>query len=394
MDASVVELQQSLLQSFSPVAAAATLEPTAMAPAVAAEAPADRPVEAPIDPPRGRLMGTVEGDPKGLVPWESRQAIYLDLPRDDYDQLKAYNASFLKTPIHKTLGHAWHDFLRPDREQQPDKDHFLHGNMLHTRLLEPELYDQRYVLIPSGMPKRPTEKQLEEPSAKPGTKTHDTWLDAMAREEAWRRFEAGIAPGAQIVSAADHDQVMAWANAVLRHPRLGDYFAPEYRTLNELTLVWLDPITKVPCKARLDAVRVFDDHIWIGDLKTCREAGDAFHRDAGKFLYVLSGTYYADALFYCKRALEQILGLPSGELINRPIKLEFIAIEKTAPHFVQRVHLTNDQVEIGRRLIRHALDQSIAADEAGYWPAYAEESVPLELPAYAWTWMESRLEAA
>ena len=393
MTSPVIEVQQGLLASFAPVAAPAEDPEVAYATAIAEQLSAAAPAETPTEPPRGRLMGTPEGDPLGLVPWESRQAIYLDLPREAYDGLKAYNASFLKYPITRTLGHAWHEFLRPDRIQEPDQAHFLHGNMLHTQLLEPERYGERYVVEPADLPKRPTAKQLEEPTAKPGTKTHDAWLDAKAREAAWLDFEASVPPGAQMVSAKDHDQVQAWAAAVLRHRKLGPLFAPEYRALNELTLVWLDPISKVPCKARLDAVRVFDDHIWIGDLKTCREAGDAFHRDASKFLYILSGTYYADALFHCKRALEEVLGLQQGALIAKPIVLEFIAIEKTAPHFVQRIHLTNDQVEMGRRLIRHALDQSIAADEAGYWPAYSEDPVPLELPAYAWTWMESRLEA-
>lgn len=382
-----IKVQQGLLAAFAPVQ---------QAPAAAAEAAAPLPIttaaETPSEPPRGRLMGTPGGDPLGLVPWESRQAIYLDLLREAYDQLKAYNASFLKYPITRTLGHAWHEFLRPDRTQEPDQAHFLHGNMLHTLLLEPELYATRYVVEPADLPKRPTAKQLEEPSAKPGTKAHDAWRDAMAREAAWQVFEKSLPPGAQVVTAKDHDMVQAWGAAVRQHRKLGPLFAPEYRALNELTLVWIDPITKTACKARLDAVRVFDDHIWIGDLKTCHEAGDAFHRDAAKFLYVLSGTYYADALFHCKRALEDVLGLQQGALIARPIVLEFIAIEKTAPHFVQRIHLTNDQVEMGRRLIRHALDQSIAADEAGYWPAYSEDPVPLELPAYAWTWMESRLE--
>jgi hypothetical protein len=309
-------------------------------------------------------------------------AVYANLPRESYDAMRGWNASLLKKVLEKTLGHAWFEFIRPDREPQADREEFIKGNQLHTLALEPELYDSRYVVEPATLPKRPTEKQLEEPTAKPGTKTHDSWLDAKAREAAWVEWERSVPADAKVVPASWHDEASAWNDAIARHPLLGPRFTPEFRHLNELTLTYLDPLTKAPCKARLDALRIFDDHVWVGDLKTAMAAGSAFERSAANLWYPVAATFYTDAVFHCRPQLESYLGMPDGALIGREVQFEWIAIEKTAPHFIERLLLDKEALETGRKLIRRALDVVVAADAANWWPAYPDEARPLQLPGY------------
>lgn len=331
--------------------------------------------------PMAETRIAVDGGATPGVPVITGPAVYGNLSREAY-AMRGWNASLIKKVLERTLGHAWHEFIRPDREPQPDREEFIKGNMLHTLVLEPEKYDRRYVVQPEHLPNRPTEKQLQEPTAKPGTKTHDAWLDAQAREKAWVEWEATVPKGAKVVPASWHEEASAWAAAIKRHRVLGPMFEPEHRNLNELTFAWLDPITKAPCKARLDALRIFDDHIWIGDLKTAVAAGGAFERSAGNLWYPVAATYYADAVYYCRAQLEAYLGLPDGALIGREIRFEWIAIEKTAPYFIQRLLLENEQVEVSRKLIRRALDAIVAAEAANWWPAYPEEARPLQLPGY------------
>lgn len=323
------------------------------------------------------------------VPVITGPAVFSNLSREHYDAMKGWNASFIKKVLERTLGHAWYEFLRPDREPQPDREEFIKGNMLHTLKLEPELYDQRYVVAPDSLPSRPTEKQLQEPTAKPGTKAHDAWLDAKAREKSWAEWEINVPNDAKVVPGSWHEDASAWSSALDRHSILGPRFSPEFRHLNELTLCYLDPITKAPCKARLDALRILPDRIWIGDLKTAQSGGDPFSRSAGNLAYPVAATFYTDAVFHCRAPLERYLGLVDGALIGMPVEFEWIVIEKTAPYFIQRSLLDHEQVLTCRKVIRRILDSIVAAETANYWPAYSEEAKPLRLPGYWYTAMQS-----
>jgi hypothetical protein len=122
--------------------------------------------------------------------------VFSGLPREAYDALPGWNASLLKVVLSKSPAHAWSEFINPDREITEDAGQFLIGNLFHCRLLEPELFDQRYLVLPADAPKRPTVKQLEGPKPKKdGTYNTETtayanWQDAMVRAAWWRAFEA------------------------------------------------------------------------------------------------------------------------------------------------------------------------------------------------------------
>lgn len=339
--------------------------------------------------------------------------VFSGLPREAYDELPGWNASLLKVVLSKTPAHAWAEFINPDREITEDADQFLTGNLFHCRLLEPELFDQRYLVVPEDAPKRPTAKQLEKPRPGKGgavnteTKAYQEWEEAARREDWWRSFEAAAAKradgarAAQIVDSKDLQLGDALASAVLKHPVLGPRFAdtPQNRAGNELTLTWIDPLTGARCKARLDAVRFLGDRLWIGDLKSAMDAGpgpDHFGRAAANFDYCLSAAWYRDAAQFCRAELEVLLGLPEGALILAPngYEFEFIATEKThpRPEFVGRYLLSDEQAELGRRMARRALDQVVQSDASGWWPGYDSAAQPLELPGYAYQRMERLVE--
>lgn len=337
-----------------------------------------------------------------------RPQVFPALPREAYNDLPGWNASLLKVALAKTPAHAWSEYINPDREQQEDAGQFLLGNMFHCRLLEPELFEQRYLVLSEDAPKRPTARQLQPP--KPGrngvvnteTKAYQAWEEAQQREAWWLQFEADH-PGAgdaQVVSAKDLQLAEALANAVLQHPALGPRFAdsPQNRAGNELTLTWIDTISGARCKARLDAVRFLGDRLWIGDLKSAMDAGpgpDHFGRAAANFDYILSAAWYADAARFCRAGIEELLGLPEGALIvSAHYEFEFVAVEKAhpRPEFVGRYLLSEEQQELGRRMARRALDLVVQADVTGWWPGYDSAATVLELPGYAYQRMERLAE--
>jgi hypothetical protein len=335
--------------------------------------------------------------------------VFSGLPREAYDQLPGWNASLLKVAIGQTEAHAWSEFIDPDREISEDAGQFLIGNLFHCRLLEPELFDQRYLVLPADAPKRPTAKQLEGPKPrKDGTINKDTvtyanWQDAVARAEWWKAFMAEH-PGAetaQSVSAKDLALGDALAGAVLAHPVLASRFAdtPQNRAGNELTLTWRDPLTGARCKARLDLVRFLGDRLWIGDLKSAMDAGpgpDHFGKAAGNYDYCLSAAWYRDAAQVCRAGIEEALGLLEGALILAPngYEFEFIAVEKAHPRheFIGRYTLTDEQAQLGRGMARRALNMVVQAEASGWWPGYDTAAKPLELPGYAYQRMERLAE--
>jgi hypothetical protein len=331
---------------------------------------------------------------------------FAGLPREAYDALPGLNASLLKVALAKSPAHAWAAFLDPNKEQEEEQAQFLIGNLFHCRLLEPELFDSRYITLPEDAPKRPTAKQLEPP--KPGrngmvntaTKAYAAWEEAQARQAWWNEFMEAHpgAEDAQSVSAKDLALSDALANAVLGHPVLGPRFAgARNRVGNELTLTWVDTLTGARCKARLDVVRFLGDRLWIGDLKSAMDAGpgqDHFGRAAANFDYCLSAAWYLDGAYFCRAAIEELLGLPEGALILAGREFEFVAVEKTCPRpeFVGRYLLTEEQADIGRRMARRSLEICVQAEASGWWAGYDSAAQPLELPGYAWKRMERLAE--
>jgi hypothetical protein len=328
--------------------------------------------------------------------------VFSGLPREAYDALPGWNASLLKVALAKTPAHAWSEFINPDREITEDAGQFLIGNLTHCTLLEWELFHERYASIPEVAPKRPTEKQLEQPG--PGrngeinttTKAFANWQEAKGREAWWKRFEAEN-QGKQLVGAKELVLGHACATAVLQHPAIGPWFAPtpQNRAGNELTLTWIDTLSGARCKARLDAVRFLGDRLWIGDLKTAVDASpgpDGFASSAAKFLYVLSAAWYRDAAQVCRAGIEKELGLPEGALIVAPngYEFEFVAVEKAhpRPEFIGRYILSDEQAELGRRMARRALELVVQSEASGWWPGYDSAATVLELPGYAYQKME------
>jgi len=326
--------------------------------------------------------------------------VFAGLPREAYDQLPGINASLIKCVVLENEAHAWRKMRDPEREED-DKDDFLVGNITHTVLLEPELFNQRYLGLPADAPSRPTAKQLESPKPKKdgsistGTKAYTAWQEALERKEWWEHFVAENAHAltAQLVPPKLLQLGKACGQAVLAHPVLGGFFDKLYRYLNELTLTYIDPLTGRRMKCRLDCLRLFSGLLWIGDLKTAKTAApgpDGFARDAGNHGYLLSATFYHDATIHCREPLEKLLDLPDGALIGIVRRFEWIAIEKACPRpdFIGRHFLTEEQLESARPAVRAGIDRVVQAEASGCWLGYDSAAQPLQLGPYAYQKMQ------
>lgn len=390
---------------------------------------------------------------------------FAELPREAYDQLPGYNYSLLKTVWSHCPFKAWLEFRDPNKPARERKDHFLHGDLHHCHLLEPEKYSDRYVInsedapkrptdaqlakladvdidnlgiIPSDMPKRPTQKQSEAPQPKNEASTaYEKWLEVQKRAQRWAEWETenpGKQPateedvaeltaisvaadfwarfdaentGKELISSKDAEFGMALANSVLNHPRFGPLFAdaPENRRGNELTLTYIHPALGVRIKARIDALRLLASpylRLWIGDLKGTKDArpgAQGFGKEVANFGYLMQAAFYHDAVLHCRAAVEGILQLSEGALIAVPLEFEFIASEKVIPlpEFVSGHTISEAthprEMALGRQAAHAALQQVVDCDASGYWPGYDVAAQPLEIPEWALRQMEARLAA-
>ncbi len=311
---------------------------------------------------------------------------FLGLPREAYDAMPGWNGSLLKIAYRRTCAHAWAAYRDPLAPQREDTAAFRIGSLTHAAILEPERFATEYVVLPPDAPRRPTDKQLVEGrDSKPGTKAKEAWLDAQARQDWWNEFDAKH-PGAEVITAADAELVAQLSGKVLNHPGLQPFFAPGQphgSRLNELTLTWLDPVTGHRCKARIDALRYLGQSLRAFELKSAQDGGpEPFGTAVVRYDYLLAAAFYHDAIDHCRAAIAEALGGDRRLFDDLPIGFEYVVCEKEYPFLPARYEVDDDQLSIGRRQYREALDKVTTADELGYWAGYDQAAVPLVLPAW------------
>jgi hypothetical protein len=192
------------------------------------------------------------------------------------------------------------------------------------------------------------------------------WRTKAAREQMVASYAAGRVP----LLTADHDRVVAMADAVRQHPIAGRMFNPEHGQ-PEQSLFWVDRSTGVWCRARLDwlpAART-SGRLILADYKTCNRADlDSVQRAIATY------GYHQQAAFYLAGA--RALGLAED------FAFVFVMQEKDPPYLVSVVEPDAAALRIGRLLNRGALELYAECARTGRWPGYSDEVVRLPLPPY------------
>lgn len=182
------------------------------------------------------------------------------------------------------------------------------------------------------------------------------------------------AEGAIPVKQQVADEVDAMAEAVLA-------YKPARRLLelpghSEVSAFAADPVTGVPLRARFD--RLPDDRSSIIDLKSSEDASrDGFTKSVGNFRYDIQEAHYGEVLALIEGVCPQ---------------MDFIVVEKKAPHLVA-VHTLSDEFrEIGDHDAKRARAIYAACTEHDLWPGYPEKQDPLMPPFWLTAhYMETRI---
>jgi len=277
--------------------------------------------------------------------------IHYAMPRQQYDELPAFNQSTLKRMIQDTPAHARHAQLFPE----PPSDAMVLGLAFEALLLggDPE-YQAHY----------------------------STWQGLRRQGKEWEAFEAReLAAGKIILTTAQDQAAKLMVLSIREHATASRLFSRGGAA--QAVLVWDEG--GLPCKARLDQLFT-DDWPTIGDLKT---ASSIKTEDLERA--IVNYGYDVQAAFYKRGA--KALGL--GERVN--YLLSFIESGGNAaypkpgivnaagqPRFAVRVLEIDDRtVARGTQLVEAGLDLYRSCRACGRWECYSDRVERISAPAWA-----------
>lgn len=287
-----------------------------------------------------------------MKPAEPRVGIFTDESGEVYyrRRLDEASASGLKQML-RSPAHFKHWCANPEDDKQSPALTF--GRALHCAVLEPEVFERTYIVLPADAPNYPTSRQWG--AKKPS-------IDSLAAMDWWRQFEAENA-GMTRLSAADYDKVRRMADSARAHPIARNLLVGGDR---EITFRWTDEETGIACKSRADLYAAGD---FLVDLKSCRDASaEGFARAVVSYHYDLQMRHYLSGI----RA--------NGDNIRWAVLL---AVESEAPYVCQPHILDSRAEERGWNLRQKAIKRQAECLRTGKWPGYGEGINEVQLPAYA-----------
>lgn len=262
------------------------------------------------------------------------------MSNEDYHALPAISSSAIIKALRSPL-HYFAEYVARAAERTESASMRL-GTMVHTAVLEPETWEERYIVAPSGIDRR-----------------------TKAGKEAWAAFEAEAAER-EVITSEEAAKAHAMAAVVLEHPAAGpllrgDFVEPE----RETSYFWRDPDTGLECRCRPDS---FDGEV-IVDLKTTTDASPSgFAKSVANYGYHVQAAWY-------RRGVAAVTGRMPRHVI--------VAVETSAPYAVAVYELDALALEEGDRLCQRAITTIAECQRSGRWPGYGDEIQRLGLPRWA-----------
>lgn len=268
--------------------------------------------------------------------------IHYNVSRVEYDKIEAFHFSgiwrLLKSPAHYKY------FIE---HPEPPSDAMILGNLVDTLLLEPNLYNARYGLLP--------ETYINDDG------DEKKWnMNAKVCKEEYAELKAS---GKQVIKS----EMLETANAMIEQIKT---HAEIMKTIEEskkqVCVVWVDADTGVMCKALLDMLSPDG----TTDLKTTTDASQkAFSFKINSFLYHVQGAMYSDGV------------TAHSDGIILPYRI--IAVETEPPHCPAIYALEENSLLTGREIYKHALRIYKDCVDNNSWPGYSQFIEDINIPAYA-----------
>ena len=234
----------------------------------------------------------------------------------------------------------------------------LRGSLVHCAQLEPDALAPRYAFVPDDAPRKPTEAQWNAKKSNESSQAAKDWWNAFGDEVA----------GRTVIAAEDFALMRLQLDAIKANPTLAELFG---RGEGEVSLFWVDELTGVYCKARLDWLHpVNAKTVRIGELKSAAdESPNGFGRACARMGYHRQDAHYT-------AGFEAITGMHVEEFV-------FAAVTSVQPVLAVPYVLTDEIREQARDERQELLELYARCQESGQWPSYGDGLVLLDFPAYA-----------
>jgi len=253
------------------------------------------------------------------------------MPAETYHDIDAVGGSSLKLLARSPAHYA-------ARRKRKTTSAMQFGTLAHTVVLEPAKFADSYIVAPAG-------------------------LDM--RTKAGKDFKSEAA-GLQVVSMDDYEAAQAIRQSAMSIPTVARILDD---CRSEVSLFW--EYEDIPCKARIDALRLTKAGAILLDLKTTQDASpESFPRSVGNY------GYHLQAAHYCEGWRKVFPEIPV-------IAFLFVAVETDAPYAAAAYTLDDEAISRGEEERARLLSIYRECKTAGRWPSYSAEIQSISLPAWA-----------
>jgi hypothetical protein len=267
--------------------------------------------------------------------------LHAGVPYAEYDLWPAARHSLLRL-FNRTPAHA-----REAIEHPPTPTPALElGRAIHRAILEPQAFAEEYARAPK------------------------VDLRTSIGKHRWADFAAANL-GKKVLTADSYAVCLGARESVWRHSTARQLL--ETAGLVEVSALWRDAETGLPCKARLDKLTALNGWSVILDLKSADNAGPrAFEREIHRWSYHQQAGFYIDGCDAITAVEER-----------RERKYVFLVVEKNPPFAVACYELEPEAIQLGRDEYRKHLAEYALCLETGVWPAFDQGVGTISLPPWA-----------
>lgn len=203
------------------------------------------------------------------------------------------------------------------------------GTLVHLMVLEPDKFDEQYIVMPEGMIRRGKE------------------YDALLAEAGDR----------ELIKAKDYETALAMKEAVYAHP-MASKILRNITAQIEHEVLWEED--GVACKGKLD--------VWLEDLNIVVDYKSCVDASPDEFKWVVKDSGYTLQLAHYQAAKKK------GELLPSAV---IIAQEKTAPYAVCVYEIGQVHLDYAHTKRKELLQVYKTCMETGEWGGYSKEIVTL-----------------
>lgn len=288
--------------------------------------------------------------PKPIEP-----GIYFDLPAEDYHSDPALSSTGLKDLLKSPRKYWWTSYMNPYREGL-DTDAMKIGRAFHTLILEPEKFNEEFIILPPS-----NEIKVDSEGWERIQKRYKGFpdLNDFQMPKTARATTISYVGKKLVLREEQFNEQRLMLIMLKSHPLLAKLFEGGRP---EVSIFWRDEETGLMCRVRHDYLtpRFSADIKTTTDVSTYR-LGYAI----ADFGYDLSSAYYMEGLNQARKMLREGSGVISGAVDEKWLKElaagtdeNFILVfqDKNAPYATRAKRVPQDVLSLGQSKYREALN--------------------------------------